>query len=447
MLRACLLTAVVVGFYILAVCYWDKKEMSLVTPGAINYVLSPEGRERVIEALNQNSFLKQLNQQGVVRRRAEAACLQKMHHALVGYAPHDRQLYTKVRQRLQDTKAFLQRLKERLDPYEVRELGTTEQIKTHRMVQGIEIALGWTRTDFDTLLKGGVPEGYAYKAPLYNFFGDKEHIYASGRGLALKLLLWHTLAVLEGYKKVDDCPYIGGTDTSPFVYITPLPDDFAMEGLKASPFFFSDAKTPLGLFVFHNGYAFGGQRDETRYPEVKPLGPFDCSSFIAYVIGCEKAFDTSHQALLFQEEEGFFFKNKLAPVIDQAWKQNTLPEWKESEFHAPVHASLITCPLPDHTQAASGLISAERSYKNLSKKPEVALSGTGGHTGFHVCAFKSENTWYAVSLGFNRDVENASSLYPNGGRDGAYALEVRPLVTNPLKDRRVVFFLNARNKP
>lgn len=421
--------------------------MSLVTPDAINYSLSIKGREKIIAALNQNAFLKKMNQEGVVRRRAEAACLQKMHHALVGCAPHDKQLYTKVRQRLQETKAFLQRLKERLDPYEVRELGTTEQIKTHKMVQGIDIALGWTRTDFETLLKGGVPDGYAYKVPSYNFFGDKEHIYASGRGLALKLLLWHALAVLEGYKKVDDCPYIGGTDTSPFVHITPLPDDFAMEGLKASPFFFSDTKTPLGLFVFHNGYAFGGQRDETRYPKIRPLGPFDCSSFVAHVIGCEEAFDTSHQTLFFQEEEGFFFKNKLAPAIDQAWKESTLPEWKESEFYAPVHASLTPCPLPDQTQAASGLISAERAYKNLSTDPEIALSGTGGHTGFHVCAFKSENTWYAVTLGFNRDIENASGLYPNGGRDGAYALEVRPLVTNPLKDQYAVFFLKARNKP
>ena len=416
-----------------------------VTQGAIEYCLSHKGRAQVINAVQKNAFLTRLNRDGFMRRKAEAACLLKTHRALQQKAKDPKALFKAVKQKMLETQAFLRALHKKLIPYEVRTKGTTAQIKTQKMAEGLQIALGLTLQDFELILKGQLPSGYAYAPPEYNFFGDTDHIYASGRGLALKLLLWHALSIVDGYKKVSDCALLGDLDAMPFVHITPLPDDFDMVGLKQSPFFFSDAKTPLGLFAFHNGYAFGGQRDETRYDTVQPLGPFDCSSFIAYVVACKKSFDTQQEALLYQEKEGFFFKKWAPPSIAKAWTEEILPEWKVDPFHDPMHEVLETCVLSCNTKATAGLVSVERFYKDVNKEPCVALEGTGGHTGFLVCTFVLKGENYAVTLGFNRDIEDASRLYPGGGRDGGYAFEVRLLTPDLIQDQHIVFFLKQKN--
>lgn len=388
--------------------------------------------------------------EGCARRSQERDEINAVRRSLVEHPEKGEELYENVRRALEADARFFEKLDVALEPYKPGdEHGTTWQIKTQKMTLALKGALSISEKDFWTILEGdSMPEGYDYIPPSLNRFRESSHIYSSGRGIALKTLLWRTWGILNKRTFVADFPLLGGADWldhAACAHITALPKGFEMEGLEDSPYFYSDPKTPAGLVIFVNGYAFGGHRNEPRYLSGKTWAPEDCSSWIARIVACKAPFSTVHQYLDYNAWTGFsLFKEYIDRSVVKQWDFETLPAWRKDPFRRPIEDTLEPFPIKDpQTDLKPGLIHGERGLATFVADDitthTVALYGQGGHTSLFLGIVGSGSETKALTLGFNRDIEGT-------GRDGAYAVEPRLLwAPDPTITKRSIFYHKPTN--
>lgn len=394
------------------------------------------------KAIKSSALVQKIHEDGLARRQDEARQLNRILASISeNHTKDNEKLRESVIQSLEYDKEFFTALNKQLKEqgYQPDVGGTTEQILTNRMPIITEAALKLAKEGnlFFEILDGRLPTGYSIDVPSFNYFSEREHIYANGRrGNALKSLLlkiWQIQNDKTHLQQVSQLFDPSWVETAPFVHITPLPDDFDVSTFQFSPHFFSDSKTPKALLTIHNGYAYGGHRDEPRYPDGKRLGPQDCSSFVAIYAGCKKQFSTSNQAQHFQEINGFQFTH-LGQDIIQKWEESKAL-MQNDEYLKSLRGSLLPLsPSIDPQTLKPGLVHAERIYKGLSTKPEIALSGTSGHTSIFLGTIGSAAETKALTIGANRDLEDT-------GLEFNFGVEPQPLLKKP---KRLIMFFDIK---
>lgn len=317
------------------------------------------------------------------------------------------------------------------------EQGRLIQLSTHKMGLVTQLALDLAKDTnvFDTLLDGTLPVGYDLKVPLCNIFPDETHIYSNGRrGNALKALLlraWsmqHQEQNLTGVVKLFGDAWL---DDSSFVHITPVPAAMEVPGFEDSPYYFSDTKTPRALLTVHNGYAFAGQRWETRYgTHGTAFGPQDCSSFVAKYLKSPYVFST--RDLLYLSEDVIGFPGEqLDATQEPAWlasrntqeAQSTLENLRKTLLP---HGKIMD---PASPLLRPGIVHNERTFTPTS------IQGLGGHTGIYLGTVGSGPETKALTISATRDLEES-------GKEFMYGVEARAFFSTP---DRLVTYLEKRD--
>lgn len=403
------------------------------------YAMLPEALDVYEKAIHVSPLVKKIHEDGVERRQAEALQLTKILNSIHENQTQDpEKLREIVIHSLEQDKRFFESVNQQLEAgsYEVGKKGTTFQLLYNRMPIITEEALKLAQTGniFFDVLDRQLPQGYSIEAPKFNYFSESNHIYSHGRrGNALKSLLlkiWQIQNDKFSLSAMSQFFWDSWLETAPFVHITPLPDDFDISHLELSPHFFSDVKTPKGFLTIHNGYAFGGHRDEARYPKGKKWGPQDCSSFVATYTECKTIFSTYNQAQYFQEVNGFQFKH-LGEGIVNRWEGEKVTRQNDVYLQSVREVLSPLAPNPDPQSLKPGLVHAERSYTGISSKPDIALTGTGGHTGILLGTIGSASETQVLTISANRDLEGS-------GKEFVFGVEPRPLFSTP--ERMIMFF-------
>lgn len=343
----------------------------------------------------------------------------------------DESLKDDVRADLETDQAYFAALSEQMKPIKVGEQGMTYQMKTNKMELGASLALELLEDSFDAIVEGTLPHGYSISVPKVVTMGDEDHVYASGRGVALKHLLLRTAM------RLSDVTIMGlgqkldfDLKESPFVQYTPLPLGLDLEGLGLSPYYVGDDSKDF-MAVIHNGYTFGGHRNETP----KTFGPHDCSSFIANYVGC-KPVATFHQATYYQLVQGFEFEGEAFSAQRAQWiidKQ----KHGEDDYICSLYDTMTPVKIFDVSDVTPGMVHAERTYRGISENRDISLWGNGGHTSITLGAQGAGPDAKTITIGTNRDIEGRN-------RDGIFCLEARPFMTDPVADEKLVMYFNVK---
>ena len=307
----------------------------------------------------------------------------------------------------------------------------TYQMKTNKMELGAGLALKLLEDSFDAIVDGTLPHGYSISVPKVVTVEDEDHIYASGRGVALKHLLLRTAM------RLSDVPIAGLGDKlsfdlkeSLFVQYTPLPLGLDLQGLELSPYYVvGDAKHSMA--VVHNGYTFGGHRNEAP----KTFGPHDCSSFIAKYVGC-KPVATFHQATYYQMDQGFQFEGEAFSAQHAQWIIDKA-KYSEDDYIRSLYDTMTPVKIFDVQDVKPGMVHAERTYRGVSKKKDISLWGNGGHTSITLGAQGVGPDAKTITIGTNRDIEGSN-------RDGILCLEARPFMTDLVEDEKLVMYFDVK---
>ncbi|MBA4117563.1 MAG: hypothetical protein C0514_01525 [Candidatus Puniceispirillum sp.] len=312
------------------------------------------------------------------------------------------------------------------------------QLSTHKMGVVTQHALDLARQTefFDLLLEEKLPFGYDLNAPVCNIFPNETHIYSNGRrGNALKALLlraWSIQHQQTNLTGLDNLFGGGWIDRSTFVHVTPVPTLTEVPGFETSPYYFSDAKTPSGLLTIHNGYAFGGQRWETRYgTQGAAFGPQDCSSFVAKYLGSPYVFST--RDLLYLSEDVIGFPDEqLDAAQEAAWLASRSTEEAQSTLEnlrktLRPHGKIVD---PASHLLRPGIVHNERTFNASS------IQGLGGHTGIYLGTVGSGPDTKALTISANRDLEGS-------GIEFIYGVEARSFFST--KDRLVTYLEKKDN--
>lgn len=418
----------------------------------------------------QNKLLRAINKEGLERRRATQKELQRWRSTIQEKVKKDYGnearlaiLYRKVVQILKEDKERFETLHHALQPladeesYQLRtqKMGVvlTRMLDTSDQEQPPHQSLRITYAFFKKILKpGSMPYGFSIDTPLYNVANDPHHIYASGRGLMLKLTLFATLRAL--YSDKGALSVMGNTTDHPFVHPTPFPKAFHINSAWR-PFVIERTVVSTGenasyLLVFHNGYAFGATRGEEE--KEKKFSPHDCSSFIAHYAGSDTVTPTTKDlAFFYQEKEGFFFPDlgdsttKAFQALLKTHQQDNPDVFKAMTQHMQtISRSLFRKP-------CAGWIWVKREYAEPKaedtselaeeEKRALFLQGSGGHTAFVICQKGAQ----VITLGANRNIEDDNL-------DGSYIIQVFDLVASESQTpfhknttpKEVIFYLKKR---
>jgi len=309
--------------------------------------------------------------------------------------------------------------------------GRLIQLSTHKMSIVTQHALELARKTefFDSLVEEKLPFGFDLNAPVCNIFPNETHIYSNGRrGNAIKALLLRAWSIQHQQSNLTglDNLYGGGwVDRSTFVHITPVPAAMDVPGFEASPYYFSDAKTPRGLLTIHNGYAFGGQRWETRYgTHGTAFGPQDCSSFVAKYLGSPYVFST--RDLLYLSEDVIGFPDEQLDAIQEpAWLASRSTEEAQSTLEnlrktLRPHGKIVD---PASHLLRPGIVHNERTFSSSS------IQGLGGHTGIYLGTVGSGPDTKALTISTNRDLEGSGMEFIYGMQERAFFSTKDRLVT------------------
>lgn len=395
-------------------------------------------------------LIKKIHADGVERRAMEEGLLRELTRSIGGTC--ERQvidsvdLHARVRAALEADLAYFNRLRDGMKNLPVGEGGVSFQLKTNKMHLALEMAAGFDIAFLEKCLAGGaMPEGYAIEAPEINIFGDPRHIYASGRGIALKVFLMRAYSIVQGIDSIEKMSFkfVGG---SPFVHLSPLHlagvTSTTEEGGNFWCFCPSDGIYKLG--IVHNGYVFGGQRRAdlgadgalkftAGFPAHWKGGPEDCSSFVARYIGTDpaNAFSTAHQLCHYLKNTTEVSSLYTSPLLHK-WLEKSVEAWGGDEIYRSALEERLR-PLydvrPDVIQP--GWVHAERGFKPMDDTQYTPM-GKGGHTSFFVGSIGGVGPdAKAITLGANRDIESgeAFGVPHEGGSDGMYVLDMRPLST------------------
>ena len=269
-------------------------------------------------------------------------------------------------------------------------------LKTNKMSEVLEGAkvLLTEESTWKAFVTGTFPPSFEADVPHPVLLGDISSTYGTSQSTYLSAALIEIhLYLLGNQSQIQDLATHLSTpsiDQSAIMHVTPLPAAL-VEGegafIKNSSFYFSDVDTPMGYVFPHTGYAFGGHRFETRYPDGKPFGPEDCSSWIGKITDCSYTFSTLDQLYTYRSqlpegEKGY---------IDPNWLNSDVAKEMLSRF------SLVKVENPV-TDIEPGQIIVMRNFETPDHTQE---KGHGGHTAL-VVGVTEEGA--VVTIGFNRDM-------------------------------------------
>lgn len=166
-------------------------------------------------------------------------------------------------------------------------LPSTWSAKTHKLVLILPAAIELFNTHSDEIMRGQLPLDLRHYWDL-----PRQNNASNLRELALKACVFVLLKILDIHPINSDW-----LDHSATTHTAQLPSNLHID-LSNWSFFYNDTRSPVeGEIAFvHGGYAFGGQREDTRYlrfgPFGKPFGPQDCSSWISKLLGLSNTLST-----------------------------------------------------------------------------------------------------------------------------------------------------------
>jgi hypothetical protein len=213
-------------------------------------------------------------------------------------------------------------------------------------------------------------------------------------------------------------------DHTAMAHVAPIPIDLDSLDSRFNQFTFrySDDTTPSGLLYTHSGYAFGGDRNNTR-PN-KPFVPEDCSSWLEKVCGGTKPF------VMTTADQLLFNRTKLGVGnVSAQWLASETPANMESTF------DVVSDWQKDPQKAIQpGQIYCHRGF-NLEKDPTMQESGTGGHTAL-VLGFKSDaQNSKIVTIGYSREMPDVEG----------FGVQEFPLFPNPNNKTLMLFSVKGQN--
>lgn len=281
-----------------------------------------------------------------------------------------------------------------LHPSPSHENDYTWSLATHKMENVLLGAKGLLEdeTTFKAIVQGYFPECYPYQPPFPVILGEQDSPYGNSQ------VTYLSAAMLEVNLSLQPEPSIHNIlteqdnlwiDEAAIAHITPIAQDITLDQdfIHDFSFYFSDPFTPQGLIFVHSGYAFGGQRFETRYADGKEWGPEDCSSWIAKIVESDFPFSTIDQLYTYrmslpEENRGY---------VDPDWLQS--PDSQILEYLTPV---TIHNPIED---IQPGQVF---TFRNFAEGENHDISGgIGGHTTLVLGVRENGNV---VSLGYARNM-------------------------------------------
>ncbi|MGD9591025.1 MAG: hypothetical protein AB7V32_00725 [Candidatus Berkiella sp.] len=225
--------------------------------------------------------------------------------------------------------------------------------------------------------------------------GDSAAIYGNSKLTYLNsAILEINLSLLGQESKIQHVlmnDYNNWVDTSAIVHVTPLPISFSNIDIVADfsknfSFYFSDPLTPEGFTFVHSGYAFGGHREEARYPDGKNFGPEDCSSWIAKIIGSEVLFSTIDQLYTYRMGQD----EATRDYVDATWLNSDSA--KTMDVLDPVY---VENPFTD---IHPGQVFAFRTFDTADHSSSAGISG---HTALVIGVRENGNV---VTLNYARNM-------------------------------------------
>lgn len=261
----------------------------------------------------------------------------------------------------------------------------TWSLKSNKMQLAITGAQSLMQKHFSDIAEGSLPEGYAlsHLNADITMLGDNPSIYGNSKGTFLKtaaLTLYLSCIQKNTLADVKLSSENTGSwiDHTAMAHVTPLPVGLNLKSLderfERFTYSFSDELTPNGFAFVHSGYAFGGHRNEPRYPRGKPLGPEDCSSWVSKISGCPYPFTTYDQLLQYRLR--FNERGEMVPN----WSSSALAKSMD-EICEPL---VIRDP---QTQIQAGQLYCHRTFAKTDR--DLTSTGIGGHTGM-VLGFNSQ---------------------------------------------------------
>ena len=311
----------------------------------------------------------------------------------------------------------------------------TWSLKTNKMLEILDGTISFVDLNFDSFIAS--IKGNSELANYHIKTCEKDitiiantgaSIYGTSKASFLKTALINIYLICKGKNFLSEIDINNNDkehwiDQTPNAHVTPLPDHLNPKDIKVNnldftqcTYFFNDAKTSKGLAFIHSGYAFGGYRNEPRYPYQPPKllgklnGPEDCSSFIGKLTLETDQISTADLWKCYQSKQKGYPKD---------------PDWEKSVIGQRLikNYSVIA---PDKIQA--GDIWAMRSF-DIQKDPEMKGFGKGGHTVLvvdHPNKVKKE----VMTLGFNRDMP----------RNEGFGEQKFPMCSKPSEGKRIFFF-------
>ncbi|MBP9878365.1 MAG: hypothetical protein KBF71_08570 [Alphaproteobacteria bacterium] len=198
-------------------------------------------------------------------------------------------------------------------PYSIKTLHMRDIIKRTRDLLDDNLGI---------LFYGMAPSGYQIDRENTTLLGEESTIWGNSKGTTLKTafieiaLTMRDLALQASTKdqvfsRIDDLECLN-LHTSHLVHQVPIPKGIYHQDSS----FTSQIQSGFALTYTHSGYAYGGHRGESAYPNGKVGGPEDCSSFISKLTGSSLYTTTLDQQYLYQGT----FERSFSPAIE--WCQS-----------------------------------------------------------------------------------------------------------------------------
>lgn len=304
-------------------------------------------------------------------------------------------LQEKVLCRIESDLAYVQTLNQELLNYAPSEGGVTWSLATNKMENILFHAREIVENDqyFSAIVHGHFPAPFDTAPPFPVILGDLTTPYGNSQSSYLSAAIVEVYLTLQNIDEIQtDLPNIQDSfswiDQSALAHVTPIPTDISLDASFVShfSFYFSDNITPQGFMFIHSGYAFGGQRFETRYQDGKEFGPEDCSSWIAKLLQSDFLFSTVDQLYTYRMS----LDEQSRGYVDPEWLQQ--PDAQVMQLLSPI---IIEDPFTD---IHAGQVFTLRSFENEN---HLDSSGIGGHTTLVLGMRENGNV---VTLGYARNM-------------------------------------------
>ena len=347
-------------------------------------------------------------------------------------------LKKRILDKLRIDEKLIQALNKSLEPYEPGKEATWS-LKTNKMLEILEGTVPFIDSKFDQFINSIEDDSEladyqieTREEDITIIANSGPAIYGTPRSSFFKNALIITYLVCTDKKFLSEISLndkVCWIDQTPNAHVTPFPNQLNPKDIKIKDseikdldftqctYFFNDDITSNGLAFIHSGYAFGGYRNDPRYPYQppellgKPNGPEDCSSFIGKLTFGVDQMSTADLWKRWQYQRAGYPR-------DQVWENSTIGKLLIDNYEV-IEAS----------EVQPGDIWATRSF-DINIDPEMKGDGKGGHT---VLVIDNVNQQEITGLGFNRDMplniegfgEQPFPKYPKEG-DGKRILFFRP---------------------